>query len=101
MSWSGSGTMKKVAGGPTEVDIVASPQMGNGEAESKRAIEVAKSVAQSVVESDVFAAEGSFSVTISGHSNTNHEDQVGWANDYFSISISQLSKPAERPAESS
>src|SRR5258708_367723 len=90
MSWSGSGRMKKVAGEPTTAEWgPLFPQTGNGEEESKRAIEVAQSVAQSVVESDAFAGEGEFSVSISGHSNTDHVAQPGWSNDYFSISVSQ------------
>ena len=101
MSWFGSGTMKKVAGEPTEVNLTATPQVGNGEEESKRAIEVAKSMAQSAVESDVFAAEGTFNVSISGHSNTDHADTVGMSSDYFSISISQQGKPVNEAPTSS
>lgn len=35
---------------------------------------------------------GSYSVTITGHANHNHEPREGWANDFININIQQVSE---------
>jgi hypothetical protein len=63
-------------------------QTGNGAVESEKAMKVAERTAQMMLESGAFGT-GEFTVSLSGHANTNNMPTPGWSNDFVSITINQ------------
>jgi len=64
-------------------------QTGNGENESKVALELAKETALSLVRGGQLGY-GKFKATMSGHANEGNQPRPGWSNDSISVSLYQI-----------
>lgn len=92
MSWT-MGTVRAAKGDLEELEAAGYPQTGYGEAESKAALEQAKKIIVSVIDSGALG-DGPFIVSAHGHSNPGGVPEGGWASDMLSITIgSQASAP--------
>ena len=94
MSWSASGTatVRAKSGGEgvgANVELTHSqPQTGHGAVESEKALATAQRIARVMLESGAYGT-GTFTVSLSGHSNPDNKPVAGWSNDFVSISINQ------------
>lgn len=85
MSWSANFKMNKGYVVEPTAESNVEPEYHNDQYE-----EVLQSVWK-LIDSGVFGdPKGEFNVHISGHGNPGHVPAVGWANDFVSITITQL-----------
>ena len=86
MSWSVNGVLLPGAsldsGGWKERALAQNPECGDQ-------FDAVAAAVKSVLDSGTVGNEKQFAISMSGHSNPNHEPRDGWANDAVTIQISQ------------
>lgn len=91
MSWNHSfkTTVGNVARDAATSEFGKTLQTGNGEEEAATAYAVAIGLAETAA-SAVGVADDPVTVTVSGHANTNHDAQGGWAKDEIRITVTRF-----------
>lgn len=68
--------------------------------EHKAQFEAAQESAEALIESGALGnPAGKYNVSLSGHGNPSHAPVTGWANDYVSVSVSQIVEPETEDEE--